>query len=138
MENLQLTFKEILPVALPRFQSRLHSVHTTLKTPRKPMANAIRLLLLTQAQKNSEGLVQKSNTQFLPENKPHAQKLLTQFFRHLPTHHPEIEMNRIIMPSMKKSESLKNSSERKEARMAWHYIQRAVWHNGGFTSLESW
>ena len=78
--------EKILPVAFPSFQSRVHSVHTTLQTARKPMAAAIRLLLPTLAQDNAREFVRKSKTQFLPENKPHAQKLLTQFLRHLPTH----------------------------------------------------
>jgi len=105
MDNVQLTFKKITPVAFPSFQNRVHSVHTTLKTPRKRMAAAIRLLLPALAQENARGFVQKSNTQFLPESKPHAQKLLTQFLRHLPTHHPEIELNSII-PTITKSENL--------------------------------
>jgi len=81
---------EYTPVALPSFQSRVHSVHTTLQTPCKPMATTIRLLLPTHAQVKVGGFVQKSKTSFLPERKPHAQKLLTQFLRHLPTQHPEI------------------------------------------------
>ena len=36
-----------------------------------------------------------------------------------------------------KNRILKIMTERKKARMAWHYIQRAVWHNGGCASLES-
>jgi hypothetical protein len=153
----EINFEKILPVALPSFQSRVHSVHTTLKTPRKkmsanppasilynkkynmrrPIFASILLPLPTHAQDNAEVIAQKSETQFLPECKPHAQKLLTQFLRHLPTHHPEIEVNKTIKKKKKKSESLKNSPERKEARMAWHYIQRAVWHNGGCVSLDS-
>jgi hypothetical protein len=76
------------------------------------------LLLLTQAQKNSEGLVQKSNTQFLPKSKPHAQKLLSQFLRHLPTHHPEIEINSTII-MLKEAENLKISFDKKRNR-EWH------------------
>jgi hypothetical protein len=119
--------EKITPVAFPSFQSRVHYVHTTLKTARKQMAAATPLLLPTPAQENAGGFVQKSKTQNLPERKPHAQKLLTQFLRHLPTHHPEIEVNRITLPKMTESKVLQASVERKEARMAWHYIQRAVW-----------
>ena len=89
--------KDLFYRRLPSFQSRVHSVHTTLKPPRKPMATAIRLLLPTYAQVKAGGFVQKSKTQFLPESKPHAQKLLTQFLRHLPTHHPEVETNRKML-----------------------------------------
>jgi len=32
---------------------------------------------------------------------------------------------------------LKVPAEKKEARMAWHCLQRAVWRNGGCNSLES-
>jgi hypothetical protein len=139
------------PVAFPSFQSRVHFIHTTLKTARKkmsanprasilyrksynmhhPIFAPILLLLPTHAQNNAGEFVQKSETQFLPKSKPHVQKLLTQFLRHLPTHHPEIETNKRIMPSMEKSEIWRETAERKEARMAWHYIQRAVWRNGG-------
>jgi hypothetical protein len=67
--------KEFSPVALPRFQSRVHSVHTTLKTARKPMAIAIHLLLPTLAQKNAGEFVQKRKTSLLAKSKPHVQKL---------------------------------------------------------------
>jgi hypothetical protein len=56
---------------------------------RRPIFASILLLLPTHAQDKTGGFVQKSETQFLPESKPHAQKLLTQSLRHLPTHHPE-------------------------------------------------
>jgi hypothetical protein len=122
--NRDLAKKDFLSVALPSFQSRVHSVHTTLKTPHKkmsanprasilyrksynmrhPIFASILLLLPTHTQDRSGEFVQKSKTQFLPESKPHAQKLLTQFLGHLPTHHPEIEMNRVIIPSVEKSE----------------------------------
>jgi hypothetical protein len=118
--------KNLLPVALPSFQSRVHSVHTTLKTARKRTATAVPLLLPTLAQEKAGVVIKKSETQNLLESKPHAQKLLTQFLRHLPTHHPDIETNNTIIPSMTKSEILKETAEREEARMAWHYIQRAV------------
>jgi hypothetical protein len=121
----KMTF-EMFPVALPSFQSRVHSVHTTLKTPCKRMATAIPLLLPTLAQENTGEVVQKSVTQILPESKPHAQKLLTQFLRHLPTHHPEIETNRTRIPLIGESEIWKETTEKKEARIACHYIQRAV------------
>ena len=135
--NRKLIQEELLPVALPRFQSSVHSVHTTLKTARKPMATAIRLLLLTHAQDNAREFVRKSKTQFLPKSKPHAQKLLTQFLRHLPTHHPEIEENRTMISSLRKSEISAISVERNYWGMAWHCLQRAVWRNGGCGSLES-
>jgi hypothetical protein len=109
--------EKITPVAFPSFQSRVHSVHSTLKTARKRMAAAIPLLLQTPAQENAGEIVRKSETQNLSESKPHAQKLLTQFLRHLPTHHPEIEVNKRIMPSMEKSEIWRETAERKEARM---------------------
>jgi hypothetical protein len=148
--------QKISPVALPSFQSSVHSVHTILKTPRKkmsvnprasilyrrsynmcrPIFASILLPLPAYAQSNAGGFAQKSETQFLLESQPHAQKLLTQFLRHLPTHHPEIDASRTITPSMEKSESWEETTERKEARMAWHYIQRAVWHNGGCASLD--
>jgi hypothetical protein len=38
---------------------------------------------------------------------------------------------------MTKSEIWKETAERKEARMAWHYRQRAVWHNGGCASSDN-
>jgi hypothetical protein len=93
--------------------------------------------LPAHAQDNARGFVQKSKTKFLSESKPHAQKLLTQFLRHFPTHHPEIDMIMTALPKLTNSEILKNLPERKEARMARHYIQRAVWHNGGCASLDS-
>jgi len=128
--------EKILPVAFPSFQSRVHSVHTTLQTARKPMAAAIRLLLPTLAQDNAREFVRKSKTQFLPKSKPHAQKLLTQFLRHLPTHHPEIETISKIL-TITKSENSVISVERYYWGMAWHCLQRAVWRNGGCGSLES-
>jgi hypothetical protein len=157
MDNVQLTFKKISPVALLRFQSRVHSVHTTLKTTRKkmsanpcasilygkkynmrhPIFASIILLLPTHTQDKAGGFVQKSETQFLPESKPHAQKLLTQFLRHLPTHHPEIETNNKMIPKMTKSGILKDLPDRKKRGMACYSRQRAVWHNGGCTSLNS-
>jgi hypothetical protein len=101
-----MNFEKISPVAFPSFQSRVHSVHTTLKTSRKkmsanppasilynkkynmrhPIFASIILLLPTHAQDKAGGLVQKSVTQILPDSKPHALKLLTQFLRHLPAH----------------------------------------------------
>ena len=150
------SFEKVSPVALPSFQSRVHSVHTTLKTPRKkmlanppecilynkkynmrrPIFASIILLLPAHAQNNAGEIVQESNTEFIPKNKPHAQKLLTQFLRHLPAHHPEVEANRIAISIMKKAEILKNTSEREKGGMAWHCLQRAVWHNGGCTSSD--
>ena len=108
MANRYRINQTISPVALPRFQSRVHSVHTTLKTPRKkmsanlpasilyrksynmrcPIFASILLLLPMHAQNKAGGIGRKNKTQFLPESQPHAQKLLTQFLRHLPTHHP--------------------------------------------------
>jgi len=38
-----------------------------------------------------------------PESKPHASKLLTQFLRHSPTHHPEIKEDRKIFFAMEKT-----------------------------------
>ncbi|MCL2303450.1 MAG: hypothetical protein FWC37_09395, partial [Lentimicrobiaceae bacterium] len=151
-----MLLKRVIMVALPSFQSRVHSVHTILKTARKkmsanprasilyskkynmryPIFASILLLLPTHAQDNAGGFVQKSKTSLLPEGKPHAQKLLTQFLRHLPTH-PEIEVNRRIISKMTKSDILKDSSEKKKGGMAWHCLQRAVWHNGGCASLDS-
>ena len=128
--------EKITPVAFPSFQSRVHSVHTTLKTARKRMAAAIPLLLPTPAQEKVGGFVQKSKTQNLPKSKPHAQKLLTQFLRHLPTHHPEVENNSKIL-TMAKSEISPITVERTYWGMAWHCLQRAVWRNGGCGSLES-
>jgi len=46
-KRIELT---VSPVTLPSLQSRVHSVHTTLQTPRKKMANAIILPLPTHAQ----------------------------------------------------------------------------------------
>jgi len=132
--NCQKKRKIMLPVALPNFQSCVHSIHTTLKTPHKkmsanpragilynkkynmrhPIFASIILLLPAHAQDNAVGFVGKLKTQFLPKSKPHAQKLLTQFLRHLPTHHPEIEKNSITTPSMTKSDMLKISAEKKE------------------------
>jgi hypothetical protein len=66
-------------------------LHNKKYNMRSPIFASILLPLPSHAQDNAEGLVQKSETQFLPECKPHAQKLLTQFLWHLPTHHPEIE-----------------------------------------------
>jgi len=83
-------FEKISPVALPSFQSRVHSVHTTLKTPRKkmsanpsacilynkkynmrhPIFASIILLLPAHAQDNAVGFVGKLKTQFLPKSKP--------------------------------------------------------------------
>jgi hypothetical protein len=153
----KMIFEEITPVALPRFQSSVQCVNTTLKTPRKKMSANLRvgilynkkynmyypifasilLLLPTHAQNKAGEFVQKSETQFLSGNKPHASKLLTQFLRHLPTHHPEIEINRIRILSMRESEILKDLSERKKGGMACYCLQRAVWHNGGCVSLDS-
>jgi hypothetical protein len=158
LPEISTSVNKILLVALPSFQSRVHSVRTTLKTPRKkmsanpragilyrksynmrrPIFASIILLLPAHAQKNTREYIQKSETQFLPDSKPHAQKLRQQFLRHSPTHHPEIETNNTLIPSKTKSEVLKETTERKEARMAWHYIQRAVWHNGGCASLDRW
>jgi len=76
-------FEKIAPVALPSFQSRAHSVHTTLKTPRKkmsanprasilyrkiynirrPIFASIILLLPAHAQVNIRGFIQKGKTQ---------------------------------------------------------------------------
>ena len=158
MCNMQkLNVVKISPVALPSFQSRAHSVHTTLKTPRKKMSTnprasilydkkynmrhpifaSILLLLPAHAQAKTGGFVQKSETQFLPESNPHAQKFLTQFLRHLPTHHPKIEPNSTIIPTITKSENSTISVERNYWGMAWHCLQRAVWRNGGCGSLES-
>jgi hypothetical protein len=89
---------------------------------RRPIFASILLLLPTHAQDKAGRIFQKSKTQFLPESNPHAQKLLTQFLRHLLTHHPEIEVNSTIKSELTKSEILKDSSERKEARMAWHCL----------------
>jgi len=127
---------EVSPVALPSLQSRVHSVHTILQTTRKKMANSILLLLLTHAQDKAREFVRKSKTLFLPDSKPHAQKLLPQFLRHLPTHHPEIETNSKIL-TMIKSENSAISVERNYWGMAWHCLQRAVWRNGGCDSLDS-
>jgi hypothetical protein len=118
MNNVQLTFEKLLPVALPSLQSRVHSVHTTSKTARKRMAAAIPLLLPTPAQEKIGGFVQKSETQFLPESKPHAQKLLMQFLRHFSIHRPEIEANSTVISKLKKSEILKDTAERKKGK--WH------------------
>jgi hypothetical protein len=143
--------KKISPVAFPSFQSRVHSVHTTLKTSRKkmsanphagilyrksynmrrPIFASILLPLPTHAQNNASGFAQKSENQFLPASKPHAQKLLRQFLRHLPTHHPEIEIITTMTASVEETEIWKETAERKEARMAWHYIQRAVLRDCG-------
>jgi hypothetical protein len=46
---------------------------------RRPIFASILLLLPAHAQAKTGGFVQKSETQFPPESKPHAQKLLTQF-----------------------------------------------------------
>jgi len=93
--NCQKKRKIMLPVALPNFQSCVHSIHTTLKTPHKkmsanpragilynkkynmrhPIFSSIILLLLTHAQEKAREFVQKSETPFLPESIPHAQKL---------------------------------------------------------------
>jgi hypothetical protein len=78
-------------------------------------------------QYNAGGIVRKSKAQFLPESKPHASKLLTQFLRHLPTHHPKVEINRFMIPNLTKSKFLKISVEMKNGGMAWHCLQRAVW-----------
>ncbi|MCL2289320.1 MAG: hypothetical protein FWC34_01245 [Bacteroidetes bacterium] len=105
---------------------------------RHPIFASILLLLPAHAQAKTGGFVQKSETQFLPESNPHAQKFLTQFLRHLPTHHPEIEDNSAIIPNLTKSVILKETPERKKGGMAWHCLQRAVWHNGGCASLDKW
>jgi hypothetical protein len=127
--------KEHTSSRLPSFQSRVHSVHTTLKTACKPMASAIRLLLPTQAQEKTGGFVQKRKTPFLHERKPHAQKLLMQFLRHLPTHHPEIEVNSILLPKMKESEILQTSVERKEERMTSTASNERFHASGGVCPL---
>jgi len=130
MENIQMIVRKVSLVALPSLQSRVHYVHTTLQTPRKSMANAIHLLLPTHAQDIAGGIAQKINTQLLLKIKPHAQKLLTQFLRHLPTHHPEVETNRKML-TITKSEISAISVEGNYWGMAWHCLQRAAWRNGG-------
>jgi len=92
--------KEISSFALPSFQSSVHYIHTTLKTPRKKMSANFRsgilygksynmrrpifasiiLLLPAHAQAKIGGFVQKSETQFLPENKPHVSKIANAIF----------------------------------------------------------
>jgi hypothetical protein len=46
------------------------------------------------------------------------QKLLMQFLRHLPIHHPEIEVNNTKIPKLTKSVILKETSKRKKGE--WH------------------
>jgi hypothetical protein len=74
---------------------------------RYPIFASIILLLPPHAQSKARGFFQKCKTQALSESKPHASKLLTQFLRHLPTHHPEIDMISTILPKLTKSLILK-------------------------------
>jgi hypothetical protein len=100
MMAMNYRFDKFPPVALPSFQSRVHSVHTTLKTSRKkmsanpcagilyrkkynmrrPIFASIILLLPTHAQDKAGRFVQKSKTSFLPESKPHASKIANAIF----------------------------------------------------------
>jgi len=64
------------------------------------------------------------------------QKIASNFLA-LPTHHPEIEANSIIILSMRKSDILKISAEKKENVNGMALLATWVWRNRGIASLES-